>query len=257
MTEYPIILVHGMAIREAWYIKAFGKIEKTLTDAGFDVSTAPTDGFGAIETNAEQLKSFVLGVLERTGAEKVNLIGHSKGGLDAKYMITELGMMDKVASFTTLCTPHRGSVIATRIWGMPMWIKRTLAFFINGFYRIIGDKKPDSMKVCEQLKIPENEVEYVSFADKIYCQSYSIRMKRKRDCIILALPFSMYNKEEPDNHDGLVSVESSKFENYRGDCLDDSVSHTQMVDFLAKRKTRKKILDFYVKLCSELSEMGY
>ena len=246
-----------MAIREAWYIKAFGKVEKTLLDAGFNASTAPIDAFGAIETNAEQLKTFVLEVLKRTGAEKVNLIGHSKGGLDAKHMITDLGMMDKVASLTTLCTPHKGSAIATQIWRMPMWIKRTLAFFINGFYRIIGDKKPDSLKVCEQLKIPDEEVEHVSFADKVYCQSYSIRMKRKRDCMILAIPFSIYNKEDPGSHDGLVSVESSRFGNYRGDCLEDSISHTQMVDFLAKRKTRKRILDFYVKLCSELSEIGY
>ncbi|MBQ7344056.1 MAG: hypothetical protein IJW53_04750 [Clostridia bacterium] len=257
MTKYPIILVHGIALKETKFIRAFGKIEYTLKEAGYDVYTAGTDGFGTIESNAEQLKEIILGVLDSTGADKVNIIGHSKGGLDSKYMIRELDMADKVASLTTLCTPHRGSAIATQLWSLPMWLKKVLTFFINGFYKLIGDKNPDSMKVCEQLKKAEGEVEEESFSDKVYCQSYSTKLKSGKDCVLMAVPLTLYNHTEGIENDGMVSEESAKYENYRGECLDDSVSHTQIVDFLAKRKNRRRILDFYVSLANELGEMGY
>lgn len=257
MTKYPIILVHGVALRETKLIRAFGKIEYTLKEAGYDVYTAGTDGFGSIESNAAQLKEIILGVLGTTGAEKINIIAHSKGGLDSKYMIRELDMAGKVASLTTLCTPHRGSAIATHLWSLPMWVKKVITFFINGFYKLIGDKNPDSMKVCEQLKKPEEDTVEESFSDKVYCQSYSTKLRSGKDCVLMAVPLTLYNYTEGVENDGMVSEESAKYENYRGECLDDSVSHTQIVDFLAAKRNRRRILEFYVSLAKELGEMGY
>ena len=257
MTKYPIILVHGIAIRESKYLKAFGKIEGTLKDAGYDTYTANTDAFGTVEGNAEQLRAIINDILIKTDSEKVNVIAHSKGGLDTKYMIANLAMEDKVASLTTLCTPHKGSVIASEIWKLPSFIKRFLAFFINTFYKMIGDKNPDSLKVCEQLKKKENSEETACYSEKVYCQSYSTRLERGRDCVLMAVPMKIYSMKDGAENDGVVSVESAKFENYRGECLDESISHTQIVDLLAKRKNRKRILNFYVDLCRELAEMGY
>ena len=131
--KYPIILVHGLMVRHFKRFRAFGRIERVLADEGHDVHVATHDGFGSIETNAEQLRDYILKLLETTGAEKVNLIAHSKGGLDLKYMIKHFDMADKVASFTTLSTPHKGSAVASHIWRLPMWIKKIIAFFINTF----------------------------------------------------------------------------------------------------------------------------
>ena len=97
-TKYPVILVHGIAAKQSWVMNAFGKIGDALEADGNDVYIADNDGFGRIATNAEQLRAFIENVLEKTGKEKVNIIAHSKGGLDSKYMITELGMEDKIAS---------------------------------------------------------------------------------------------------------------------------------------------------------------
>lgn len=257
MTKYPIVLVHGIALREMKLLRAFGRIEKTLKDAGYDVYTADTDAFGSIENNAAQLKETVIGILRTTGSEKVNIIAHSKGGLDTKYMLKSLDTEDLVASFTTLCTPHKGSAIATHIWNLPRWLKRILAFFINTFYKIAGDKNPDSMKVCEQLTSHEEDGTAITFSDKVYCQSYSTRITKKRDSILMAVPMVIYKRTDGSENDGMVSVESAKFENYRGECLDEAVSHTQIVDFFAKRKHRKRVLSFYIDLCRELADMGY
>ncbi|MBQ9733600.1 MAG: triacylglycerol lipase, partial [Clostridia bacterium] len=100
-TKYPIVLVHGVALKEKKHFKAFGRIKEKLCQRGYDVYIADTDGFGTIENNGVQLKDFIYRVLDSTGAEKVNIIAHSKGGLDSKYMISELGREEKVASLTT------------------------------------------------------------------------------------------------------------------------------------------------------------
>jgi len=257
MTKHPIILVHGIAIRDSKLIRAFGKIEKKLSEAGYSVHTAKIDAFGTIESNADQLKASILETLADTGAEKVNIIAHSKGGLDSKYMISKLGMADKVASLTTLCTPHKGSPVATKIWNLPMWFKRFLAFFINGFYRITGDKKPNSLMVCEQLKSADDDSDKEAIDENIYCQSYSTVLRNKKDCLIMALPMKICNNAGEMENDGVVSSESAKFGLYRGECIDESVSHIQIIDILAKRKNRHKIYEFYINLCNELGEMGY
>ena len=217
-----------------------------------------TDGFGRIETNAEQLKEYILNVLEATGAEKVNIIAHSKGGLDSKYMITELDMEDKVASLTTLCTPHKGSIIASKIWSLPGWMKKTIALFIDNFYRIIlGDRKPDSMGACEQLRLSDEAEDTLVFSEKVYCQSYSTSIEHMRDCFVMALPMKMYKHFENTENDGLVSTESAKFGNYRGECLNISVSHVQIIDLFSKKSQKEKIYEFYKSVCAELAEMGY
>lgn len=257
-TKYPVILVHGIAAKQSWVMNAFGKIGDALEADGNDVYIADNDGFGRIATNAEQLRVFVENVLEKTGKEKVNIIAHSKGGLDSKYMITELGMEDKIASLTTLCTPHRGSIVASWIWRLPRFIKRIIAFFINTFYKYsMGDKYPDAMGACEELLLIDESEQTLSFSAKIYCQSYSSSLKRARDCFIMALPMKMTKHFQKVENDGLVSVESAKFANYRGEAFDFSVSHVQIIDLFSKSEQKEKIYLFYRSICDELAEMGF
>lgn len=255
--KYPVILVHGLMLRQSKRFRAFGRIEKVLDEAGHNVYVATHDGFGSIETNAEQLKVYIENVLAETGAEKVNLIAHSKGGLDSKYLITNLGMEEKIASLTTLSTPHRGSAIASLIWKLPKPVKKFIAFFINLFYKLLGDKHPDAMTACYQLRSSDAAEETLCFSDKVYCQSFSTTLERGRDCFVMAIPRKIYMRCEDTDNDGLVSRESAKFGNYRGECLDISVSHSQIVDFASRKKQREKIYAFYKKLCAELAEMGY
>ncbi len=256
-TKYPIILVHGVALKEKKHFRAFGRIKEELCARGYQVYIAETDAFGSIENNALQLRDFIEKKLMECGAEKVNLIGHSKGGLDSKEMILNLGMEDKIASLTTLCTPHKGSLIASKIWDLPMPIKKIYARIIDLFYKhVLGDKNPDSMTVCRQLCQVNEGLEAIGFSNKVFCQSYSATLKSGKDCFLMALPMRIYKHYEDCDNDGMVSADSSKFGDYRGDCLVDSISHVQILDILAKPKDRRAIYDFYESICIELSEKG-
>lgn len=257
-TRYSIILVHGIVLKDIKFFKAFGRIEKKLKDSGYVVYTAKTDGFGTIENNALQLKEYVEKVLATEHAEKVNLIAHSKGGLDALCMINNLGMEDKVASLTTLCTPHYGSPIASSLLRLPKFIVKFLAFWINFWYRIFGDKHPDALEVCKQLQNdPNTERERQPIPATVYCQSFSTTLKRSRDDFVMGIPLAFCRRLDGTPGDGLVTAPSTEFGNYRGDCTDDSLSHSQIVDFMAGKKKKEKIYAFYTGLCEELAEMGF
>lgn len=55
------------------------------------------------------LKEQVEAAKKEFGVDKVNIIGHSMGGLDARHMITNMGGAEWVSSLFTIGTPHRGS----------------------------------------------------------------------------------------------------------------------------------------------------
>ena len=63
---------------------------------------------GSVAQRAERLAKSV----REISAGQVHLIGHSMGGLDARYAIRHLGLSQKVRSLTTIGTPHRGSPVA-------------------------------------------------------------------------------------------------------------------------------------------------
>ena len=96
-TKYPILLVHGIIFKESKIFKSFGKIGKRLKAQGYHVYVSTQDGFGTIENNAVQLKKQIEDILQKENTEKINLIAHSKGGLDCKYLIERFDMESKVA----------------------------------------------------------------------------------------------------------------------------------------------------------------
>ncbi|KAF8943979.1 hypothetical protein BGZ52_011046, partial [Haplosporangium bisporale] len=86
-------------------------VRDALDDIGCSVHTARVPPFAGIQQRAERLKEYIERSLPH-GAE-VNLIGHSMGGLDCRYLISHLKSNHfKVKSLTTLATPHHGSSFA-------------------------------------------------------------------------------------------------------------------------------------------------
>lgn len=166
-------------------------------------------------------------------------------------------MAERVASLTTICTPHKGSQIATRLLKMPKFLTKNIAFWVNFWYRLFGDKKPNSLEVCKQLQVVNgNEAPQLEVPSDIYCQSYSATLNKSRDDFIMGVPLMFSKHYEKEASDGLVSPSSSVFGNYKGD-IDGSVSHIQIVGFAASKKKKEKIYAFYTQLCEELAKMGF
>lgn len=109
-TRYPVVLVHGYAGTESYFglLDYFYDIHDPLEDRGYDIYTPTTDPIALSTRRAEQLAEQLDTILRDTGAAKVNLIAHSQGGLDARLLISSMGYDDRVASLTTIATPHLG-----------------------------------------------------------------------------------------------------------------------------------------------------
>lgn len=114
---YPVVLVHGMAgfdDVEAGPVEVvyFRGVKEDLAAHGeteVHVTVAPP--YATSEVRAEAIAKQIDQILLRTGKAKVNLVGHSQGGLDARVLASPAGLAygDRIASVTTVATPHRGS----------------------------------------------------------------------------------------------------------------------------------------------------
>ncbi len=256
--KYPILLVHGLGVKNTKVFKSFGNIDKVLREEGYTVYTSSQDGFGTVENNAEQLKQEILDILEKENKEKINLIAHSKGGLDAKYLIENLGIEDKIASLTTICTPFKGSIIANKVLTLPKFVVKATAKVINFLFKKMKDQNPDAIKATEQLKTIDGvEIETLKISTNIYCQSFSTTLLKSRDDLILSVPFIYFKYNNIENNDGLVEEDSAKFENYRGKCIEDSISHANIIDFMTSKKKKEKVYTFYKELCKDLENKGF
>ncbi|ANI31787.1 alpha/beta hydrolase [Yersinia entomophaga] len=113
-TQYPIILVHGLfGFDKMLGYPYFFKIQPALEVAGAQVFTASVSATNSNETRGEQLLDFIRYILNKTGAKKVNLIGHSQGPLACRYAAAM--RPDLVASVTSVNGVNHGSEFADRV----------------------------------------------------------------------------------------------------------------------------------------------
>jgi len=98
--------------------------------------------------------------------------------------------------------------------------------------------RPDSGKILQSIKDKKSTIE-----------AYEALCAKRDDTLVLC---DMGIEE----NDGLVTPRSAEFGNYRGDALEGSVSHGELVDFFAKGKKRKRVLEFYKSVAKELEVRG-
>jgi len=140
-TRHPIVLAHGLGgfdslfgVLDYWY-----GIEDALEDGGARVFVTQVSQLNATEVRGEQLLAQVQQILAITGEQKVNLIGHSHGGLDVRYVASV--RPDLVASVTTVASPHKGAALADVLRANVVdgsFSEGVLAFFANSLGVVLG-----------------------------------------------------------------------------------------------------------------------
>ncbi len=264
-TKYPILLVHGVAFRDdVAFIKYWSHLPKKLEKNGAKVYLANQNAYNSHVENALQLRERVIEILHETGAEKLNIIAHSKGGIESRYMISKLDMANKVASLTTLATPHKGSYIADTLinWlTKKKWLEKA-DHSINFYARIIGDKNPDALISANNLTINymENFNHSVPNAPQVYYQSYGGCISAEYPIWLVRLQQKILSEKEGGN-DGIVSLNSYQWGNFKGIVKSDQdfgVSHFDIVGmkFVSKQSTFDAE-SFFLQIAMDLKEMGF
>ncbi len=264
-TKYPILLVHGIGFRDdVPLVKYWSKIPKVLEKNGAKVYLAHQDAFNTHADNAVQIKKRIEEILEETGAGKVNIIAHSKGGLESRYAITKLGMADKVASLTTLATPHRGSAMADSllvILARKNLLNRVLKK-LRGYARILGDKHPMVYPASYELTIAYMKDFNRSVPDipSVYYQSYGGQITEQYPSWFIRIQYKLMQKAEGAN-DCIVSTKSYKWGNFKGVVKsndDFGISHFDIVGIrFVSQASSFDANHFFIELVKDLKKNGF
>ncbi|HEV7671459.1 MAG TPA: hypothetical protein VGS22_23310 [Thermoanaerobaculia bacterium] len=119
MSRGPIVLAHGvLGFGSIGIVPSFLTYFKGVADhlrgQGHTVFEPQVSPIGSVEQRGKKLASYVLEQVP--GKERIHIIAHSMGGLDARFAITNVrGVAERVATLVTIGTPHRGSPVADAI----------------------------------------------------------------------------------------------------------------------------------------------
>jgi len=227
--KHPIVLAHGLLgfdeLRLVGSLLPGVHYWRGITDAiranGIEVIIASVPASGSIEERAAKLGE---DIAKKANGKSVNIIAHSMGGLDARYMISRLQPENvEVLSLTTVATPHRGSAFADYCFKEigPDYLPRLYrAFEVMGIST--GAFKQLTRKYMAEEFNPNTPddptVRYFSYGAMANPSIWSAFRK----------PHKVVELEEGPN-DGLVSVESSKWGTYKGTLVD--VSHLDLINW--------------------------
>lgn len=232
-------------------------ITEALSLKGIEVLVAAVPPSGSIEARAERLAD---SIAQKAKGKSVNIIAHSMGGLDSRYMISRLRPLDfDVLSLTTVATPHRGSAFADYMFESigPRNIKRIykvmeyVGFETGAFSQLTRDYMTDIFNP----KTPNVDgVRYYSYGASLEPSSWSV----------FAASHSIIKRIEGGVNDGLVSVPSSQWGDYKGTLI--GVSHLDLINWtnrlkwwvweLTGSKRNFNAIAFYLDIADMLAKEG-
>ena len=251
--KYPIVLIHGLGARSNFgLVNYFYGLPEMLRDAQNQVITPSLTAWHTIEFRAAQLKKQI----ERAIPEgKVNLVGHSMGGLDARYLTSQLGFADRVASLTTIGTPHRGtSVSDLAVESLPAATFQAVDRLLKLMDSNSGGTSGALTQITRRSRTGPLALDAPNISGVAY---YSATTAITNPLITKALPIfwlshQILKKSEGDN-DGFVSVESATWGEpictYSGD-------HYAQIGQILGRARGMDYLKFYAEIFKRLKRDG-
>lgn len=261
-TRYPLLMVHGVFFRDTRFFNYWGRIPGELIKNGAVLFYGQQQSAASVKRSGEELSDRIKSIIKDTGCEKVNIIAHSKGGLDSRYAISCLGMDQYVASLTTINTPHKGCIFADylleKVSGK---VRNSIANRYNTALKKLGDTNPDFNAAITDLTASQCKVmnEAVIDIPQVYYQSIGSKMNHAHSGKFpLNIAYTFVRHFDGDN-DGLVSVKSTQWgENFimissngkRG------VSHADVIDLNRENIRGFDVREFYVRLVEDLRKRG-
>ena len=265
-TRYPILMVHGVFFRDFDHFNYWGRTPKELERNGAKLFYGEHESASPVPESARQIANKVMEIIRETNCGKVNIIAHSKGGLDTRYAVSMLGIAPYVASITTVNTPHRGCEFADYLLGKaPQKLRDSVAAGYNAALRKVGDLHPDFVSAVTDLtasRCSELNQEMSGFdmkAHGIFTQSIgSVLVRAVGGRFPLNMSYSLV-KHFDGRNDGLVGENSFQWgekytfidtHNNRG------VSHGDIIDLNRENVPGFDVREFFVELVSDLKNRG-
>ena len=260
--KHPIVLAHGLLGFDELHLagpnlpgfRYWRGIREALTAKGMNVIIASVPSSASIEKRAAKL---AIDIEKKGDGQSVNIIAHSMGGLDARYMISQLKPPNvDVLSLTTIASPHRGSSFADYVFDH-IGVQR-LPYVYKAFERMHLDTGAFSQLTRKYMmqefnpRTPDRDgVRYFSYGASVTPALWSS----------FRHSHAVMEKQEGPN-DGLVSVASSQWGEYKGTLVE--VSHLDLINWTNRlrwlvwemlgNKRAFNAIAFYLDICNMLAK---
>ncbi|KAH7011941.1 Alpha/Beta hydrolase protein [Ilyonectria destructans] len=231
--KYPIVLAHGLLgfseLQLSSYLPSvqyWHGIKEALTAQGATVITPTVPPSSSIADRAAALHAALAECAPAPDA--VNIIAHSMGGLDARYMLAHMSPPPvRVASLVTVATPHRGSAFADYLLEeggkAPIHLPR-----LYGAIERAGFGTAAFAQLTRRYMQSEFNPATPDSPDVRYFSYGAAFVKTPPLLNPFRYPHGVLATVEGPN-DGLVSVESSRWGTYKGTLL--GVSHLDLINW--------------------------
>lgn len=222
-TRYPVLLMHGFgllgALGRGGHLHGAAMSLRQHGVLAYAPNVAPYDNVAA---RALAWSDRIERILAETQADRLNVIAHSMGGLDARHLISLMGMHEVVVALVTVSTPHQGTSIANYILERPPALRSLIADACNwigshtledgsaNFERAVSELTPTAMGERFNPEVVDHpSVRYWSFAGRA-----GKGTETPINPLLIPLNNILYAKE--GENDGFVSVASAQWGTFMG-----------------------------------------
>ncbi len=258
LLNHPVLLCHGYgAIASLVKPAPLYDVAMLMRTHGVPAFAPNIVPYAKIETRAARWVRLIHKIRERTGAEKLNVIAHSMGGLDMRCALSKLGAAPNVHSYTSICSPHRGSSLAELGLNTPDSIRDKIGSFLDWMgTHVYPTEKSDALGSVEQLTrkyITEIFNPQMTDVQDIPYYSYSSAVGKGTEHAINVITRYQNNHiyEHEGLNDGMVSVQSAQWGQHKGTT---HLSHFEQMNLRIKADRKPLFESFWLEVLKMLQE---
>ncbi len=259
--QAPVVLMHGFGVGASF--RRGGHLHEEalhLRSRGVPAIAPNVSPYNTVHARTSQWNDRLRHVLDETDADRLLLIAHSMGGLDARHLISQMGWHEVVDVLVTISTPHRGSAVASLVLDQPELVRDWLTDVADwvgthiledgsaNIRQALAELTPEHMENTFNPDVPDHpDVEYWSYG----CQA------GKGTSAPIAPVFRYLNQylfEHEGVNDGIVSVKSARWAKYLGTV---DADHGQQVGISPGLGTHFDSNAFYASIAEKLADEGY
>lgn len=259
--RYPVLLMHGFGIvasvRRGGHMHELAMMLRAHGVRAYAPNVAP---YNTVAERSAMWKQRIERMLDETGAETFTVIAHSMGGLDARYLISNMDLHEYVPALVTISTPHRGTSIAEFVLDQPEMVREWLANMADWVgTRALDDSSSNALQAVSELtpehmqhtfnpQVPDHpSVQYWSYAGRAG-KGTDVPL----DPFFYALNNYLYKREGVN--DGYVAVDSAKWGDFLGTI---DADHARQVGLDSRLGADFDTEAFYRSIVEMLYEKGY
>jgi len=259
--QTPIVLMHGFGVGASF--RRGGHLHEEalhLRSRGVRAVAPNVSPYNTVRARTAQWDERLQHVLDETKTDRLVLIAHSMGGLDARYLITQMGWHEVVDALVTISAPHRGSAIASLVLDQPELVRNWVSDVADwvgthiledgsaNIRQALTELTPEYMEKTFNEEVPDHpDVEYWSYG----CQAGT------GTDVPIAPIFRYLNQylfEREGVNDGIVSVRSARWGTYQGTV---DADHGRQVGISSGLASHFDSNAFYASIAEKLAEEGW